>query len=140
MEQSADFSTFVSRFLWALERSHGNQSDLAKAIGASPAMVTQWKTGQTQQFDAVKVIRAAQFLDVDVEWLVLGEGSPDRIRKTSLQMAQIVDGLPRDPRQQTLDFISYQITKAEPLMLGERAAHYHQMIDSIINDMKSKNQ
>jgi transcriptional regulator with XRE-family HTH domain len=140
MNQAADFSTFASRFLWALERHPQNQSDLAKAIGATPAMVTQWKTGQTQQFDAVKVVRAAQFLDVDVEWLVLGEGSPERIRKTSMRMAEIVDGLPKDPRQQTLDFISYQVTKAEPLMAGEKAAHYHQMIESIIKDMKSRNQ
>ena len=92
------------------------------------------------QFDAVKVIKAAQFLDVDVEWLVLGDGHPERIRKTSMQMAQIVDSLPSNPRQQTLDFISYQITKTEPLMAGEKAARYRQMIETIIHDMKNRNQ
>lgn len=140
MQQETDFSTFAGRFSWALDRYTGNQSDLAKAIGASPAMVTQWKTGQTMQFDAVKVIKAAQFLDVDVEWLVLGDGHPERIRKTSMQMAQIVDSLPSNPRQQTLDFISYQITKTEPLMAGEKAARYRQMIETIIHDMKNRNQ
>lgn len=140
MEQEADFSTFAGRFSWALSRMTGSQLQLADAIDASPGVITQWKTGLTQAFDAVKVIKAAQFLDVDVEWLVLGEGSPERIRKTSMQMAEIVDNLPRDPRQQTLDFISYQLTKAEPLMAGERSAHYHQMIESIIADMKRLNQ
>lgn len=140
MQTKDDLSTFAGRFKWAIERSPNNQSALAAAIGASTGTITQWKTGETKKYDAELVVKAAQFLDVDVEWLVLGEGSPERIRKTSLRMAQIVDGLPQDPRQQTLDFISYQITKAAPLMAGERAAHYHQMIDSIIRDMKARNQ
>lgn len=140
MQQEADFSTFAGRFSWALSKMAGSQLQLAEAIDASPGVITQWKTGQTQAFDAVKVIKAAQFLNVDVEWLVLGEGSSERIRKTSQQMAQIVDSLPREPRQQTLDFISYQITKAEPLMAGEKSAHYHHMIEAIIQDMKSRNQ
>lgn len=140
MQQEADFSTFAGRFSWAIDQHPGTQNDLADAMGASAAVITQWKTGQTLAFDAVKAIKAAQFLNVDVEWLVLGEGSPERIRKTSQQMAQIVDGLPKEPRQQTLDFISYQITKAEPLMAGEKSARYHKMIETIVQDMKSRNQ
>jgi transcriptional regulator with XRE-family HTH domain len=140
MQTKDDLSTFAGRFKWAIARSPNNQSALATAMGASTGTITQWKTGETKKFDAELVVKAAQFLDVDVEWLVLGEGSPERIRKTSLRMAQIVDGLPKDPRQQTLDFISYQITKSEPLMAGERSAHYHHMIESIIQDMKNLNQ
>jgi transcriptional regulator with XRE-family HTH domain len=140
MQIEEDLSTFAGRFKWAIARSPNTQSALASAMGASTGTITQWKTGQTDKHDAELAVKAAQFLDVDVEWLVLGIGSPERIRKTSLQMAQIVDSLPRDPRQQTLDFISYQVTRCEPLMAGERAAHYHKMIDSIITDMKSRNQ
>lgn len=140
MQTKDDLATFAGRFRWAIERSPNNQTALATAIGASTGTITQWKTGETKKYDAELVVKAAQFLDVDVEWLVLGEGHPERIRKTSEQMAQIVDSLPREPRQQTLDFISYQITKAEPLMVGERAANYHKMIASIIQDMKNQNQ
>lgn len=140
MQTKDDLSTFSARFKWALERSPNNQTALASAIGASTGTITQWKTGETKKYDAELVVKAAQFLDVDVEWLVLGEGHPERVRKTSQQMAQIVDSLPREPRQQTLDFISYQITKAEPLMVGERAANYHKMIEAIITDMKRRNQ
>lgn len=140
MQENIDFSTFAARFRWAVDKSPHNQVALAEAMGASTGVITQWKTGQTQRYDAEMVIKAARFLEVDVEWLVLGEGSPERVRKTSMQMAQIVDSLPRDPRQQTLDFISYQITKAEPLMAGEKAASYHKMIENIISDMKSRNQ
>jgi len=140
MQLKDDFSTFAARFKWAIERSPHNQTALAAAIGATTGTITQWKTGDTKKYDAELVIKAAQFLDVDVEWLVTGQGSPERIRKTSLRMAEIVDGLPSDPRQQTLDFISYQVTKAEPLMAGEKAAHYHRMIESIIQDMKNRNQ
>lgn len=140
MQTQDDLSTFSARFKWALERSPNNQTALASAIGASTGTITQWKTGETKKYDAELVVKAAQFLDVDVEWLVLGEGHPERVRKTSQQMAQIVDSLPREPRQQTLDFISYQITKAEPLMVGERAANYHKMIEAIITDMKRRNQ
>jgi transcriptional regulator with XRE-family HTH domain len=124
-------------------RSHAariTSRQLAAAIGATTGTITQWKTGETKKYDAELVVKAAQFLDVDVEWLVLGEGSPERIRKTSLRMAEIVDNLPREPRQQTLDFISYQLTKAEPLMAGEKSAHYHKMIDTIISDMQRRNQ
>lgn len=140
MQIKDDLSTFSSRFKWALARSPNNQSALAGAIGATTGTITQWKTGETKKYDAELVVKAAQFLDIDVEWLVLGEGSPERIRKTSLRMAEIVDGLPKDPRQQTLDFISYQVTKAEPLLAGEKAAHYHRMIESITQDMKNRNQ
>jgi transcriptional regulator with XRE-family HTH domain len=140
MKTKEDLSTFAGRFKWAIARSPNNQSALATAMGASTGTITQWKTGETEKHDAELVVKAAQFLDVDVEWLVLGEGTHERIRKTSQQMAQIVDSLPREPRQQTLDFISYQLTKAEPLITGEKAAHYHQMIESIIHDMKNRNQ
>lgn len=140
MQTEHDLSTFSGRFKWAIERSPNTQSALATAMGATTGTITQWKTGETKKYDAELVVKAAQFLDVDVEWLVLGEGNHERIRKTSQQMAQIVDSLPREPRQQTLDFISYQITKSEPLMAGEKAAHYHQMIESIIHDMKNRNQ
>jgi len=140
MQLENDFSTFAGRFTWAVSNMTGTQEQLATAMGASPGVITQWKSGQTQNFDAVKVIKAAQFLNVDVEWLVLGDGTPERMRKTSLHMAQIVDSLPREPRQQTLDFISYQITKSEALMTGEKGAHYHKMIEEIIQDMKHRNQ
>ncbi len=140
MQLKEDLSNFAGRFRWAIARSPNNQTALAAAMGASTGTITQWKTGETEKHDAELVVKAAQFLDVDVEWLVLGDGSPERIRKTSLRMAEIVDALPRDPRQQTLDFISYQVTRAEPLMAGEKSAHYHQMIESIIQDMKKRGQ
>lgn len=140
MQTKDDLSTFAGRFRWAIARSPNNQSALAVAMGASTGTITQWKTGDTEKHDAELVVKAARFLDVDVEWLVLGEGSYERIRKTSQQMAQIVDGLPLEPRQQTLDFISYQLTKAEQLMAGEKSAHYHKMIDTIITDMKRRSQ
>lgn len=140
MQIKDDFSTFSSRFKWAIARSPHNQSALAAAIGATTGTITQWKTGDTKKYDAELVIKAAQFLDVDVEWLVTGHGSPERIRKTSMRLAEIVDGLPKDPRQQTLDFISYQVTKSEPFLVGEKAAYYHRMIESITQDMKNRNQ
>ena len=140
MQIKDDLSTFAGRFKWAIDHSPNNQSALAAAMGATTGTITQWKTGETKKYDAELVVKAAQFLDVDVEWLVTGQGRPERIRKTSLRMAEIVDGLPSDPRQQTLDFISYQVTKAEPLMAGEKAAHYHRMIESITRDMKNRNQ
>lgn len=140
MQQHIDFSTFSARFTWAIDQHPGTQMALAEAMGASPAVVTQWKTGPTKNYDAVMAVKAARFLNVDSEWLILGVGTPERISKTSSQVAEIISGLPRDPRQQTLDFISYQLTKAEPLLIGEKAAHYHKMIDAIIDDMKTRGQ
>lgn len=138
MQQKTDFSTFSSRFAWAVDRHPGTQNALAEVMGCSPAVVSQWKKGPTSNYDAVMAVKAARFLDVDSEWLVLGVGTPDRVSKASSQIAQIVDDMTDAPRQQTLDFLAYQINKPDALLVGEKAASYHSMIESIISDMKNR--
>ena len=138
MNAKHDVSTFAGRLEWAIERKKCNYSELARAMSVAPSVITQWRTGLTKSYEAVNIIKAARFLNVDVEWLVMGDVGHERCTMIGAELSEILNDLPAGPMQQTLDFISYQIDRAEGLLATEKATDYHKMIDKIIQDMKTK--
>lgn len=66
--------TFGQRILYALEYRKLLKVELAKACGMSPSAVTQWIDGTTKTYDASKVLKAAKFLRVRLEWLLENAG------------------------------------------------------------------
>jgi transcriptional regulator with XRE-family HTH domain len=50
------------------------RSDLARACGVKPASVSQWVSGSTKSIRQDHLVKAADFLGVNIRWLAVGEG------------------------------------------------------------------
>ena len=68
-------STLSDRVREALVNSGMSQSELARAIGISPASVNGWLSGSTKSLKAETASKAADVLHVDPFWLITGSGS-----------------------------------------------------------------
>lgn len=72
----------VSRIEWAAEQAgigkRELRRELAEACGISYQSVSQWFTGKTKEIDADNLLKVAKRLNVPLEWLLSGRGSPTR--------------------------------------------------------------
>lgn len=69
--------TIGDRILEALQDRAGDgvtRSDLARACGVKPASVSQWISGSTKSIRQDHLVKAADFLGVNIRWLAVGEG------------------------------------------------------------------
>ena len=65
------------RIVEALKDRKGDgitRSDLARACGVKPASVSQWISGSTKSIRQDHLVKAADFLGVNIRWLAVGEG------------------------------------------------------------------
>lgn len=125
----AQKSSFGERVDHALTVRGLQRVDLARYCGMSPSAVTQWISGQTKSYDAMRIAKAAEFLRVRYEWLLRGDGPMDAsdVAETA---GQLFDELPAEAAQITFDFLELQLKRslaADPAKLGA----YLKMIDRI---------
>ena len=65
--------TLAKRLKQAIKDKNCYQTDVARAAGTTPTAVNFWLTGASLTMEAGTAIRVARFLNVSIEWLILGE-------------------------------------------------------------------
>lgn len=130
--------TFSKRLAWAMQERNVGRSQLAGAIGLSPSAVTQWLDGTTKSYEAINVIKAARHLGVDADWLVTGEGSPQRASQTATQLGQLIDALPAEPAQATVDFIGYKLSHSKTIIASDQIAAYETILDHVKEEIDKR--
>lgn len=81
-----------------------NQSDLAKAMDVSRQAVSKWETGQSIP-DAGNLIRLADLLDTDIEYLTTGRRNYGRRPPVVVNSTQTVEKIIEKPVIQTVEKI-----------------------------------
>jgi len=64
--------TLAKRMKRAIKDKGCYQTDVARAAGTTPTAVNFWLTGASLTMEAGTAIKVARFLNVDIEWLILG--------------------------------------------------------------------
>lgn len=67
-----------------------NQAELATRVGISRASVSAWLTGDTQTIEGPNLLKAAEVLGVDAQWLATGEGQRLEEARAGYGMAPIL--------------------------------------------------
>ena len=81
-----------------------NQSDLARSMDVSRQAVSKWETDQSSP-DAANLIRLADLLDTDIEYLTTGRRNYGRRPPVVLKSTEIVEKIVEKPVIQTVERI-----------------------------------
>lgn len=73
------------RIAWARKRADISQQDLADAAGVRFQAISAWEVGRNKTVKSEFLAPLARALDVDLVWLLTGEGSPDRLHNALLE-------------------------------------------------------
>ena len=65
--------TLAKRLKQAIKDKDCYQTDVARAAGTTPTAVSFWLSGESLTMEAGTAIKVARFLNVSIEWLILGE-------------------------------------------------------------------
>jgi len=65
--------TLAKRLKQAIKDKDCYQTDVARAAGTTPTAVGFWLSGKSLTMEAGAAIKVARFLNVSIEWLILGE-------------------------------------------------------------------
>lgn len=109
------------------------QTALAKAIGVTRSAIAQVESGTSNSLNAENITKAAKFFGRNPLWLATGDGP----EYASDAVSDALDALPDEGRQQTLDFLLYQIERAKHVFT-ERPGGYTRMIERITQDMQRR--
>jgi hypothetical protein len=116
---------------------HGRQTEVARIFGVGPKAARKWLVGDG--FPEMELaIRIAKWANVSFNWLMAGTG-PKRegyADTKTVVLGEVIESLPGDNGQQSLDFIEYQIRRNEGFFAGERLARYLMMIDAFKKDLE----
>ena len=78
--------TPAKRIQWALEQRGMGVRELARRLGVSPGLPSQWwRTGGRATSPASHLDRISEILEVNVDWLRYGRGEPFRSLARNLQ-------------------------------------------------------
>lgn len=134
MKKSTNPAVMGDRIREAREALKLTQEDLGSVAGISGTAVSLWESGDTKSIKPEHLFKIARKLRKSAEWLVTGEG-------TQLPREELYDALsqlPADTPQQSLDFIQYQIEKAEGVIASDKIARYVAMIEDFKRDMERR--
>lgn len=81
-----------------------NQSDLAKAMDVTRQAVSKWESGLSNP-DAANLIRLADLLDTDIEYLTTGRRSYGRRPPVVVKTTQTIEKIVEKPVVQTIEKI-----------------------------------
>ena len=84
--------------------AHMNQTELARAMDVTRQAVSKWETGQSTP-DAANLIRLAELLDTDIEYLTSGRRNLGRRPPVVVNSTQIVEKIVEKPVVQTVETI-----------------------------------
>lgn len=83
---------------------HMNQADLSRVMGVTRQAVSKWETGQSIP-DAANLIRLAELLDTDIEYLTTGRRNYGRRPPVVINSIQTVEKIIEKPVVQTVEKI-----------------------------------
>jgi transcriptional regulator with XRE-family HTH domain len=132
--------TFATRFLRLKEAtglSYERLSDAvfdATGVRISGQAMHKWAQGGNIEESQLETLAA--YFKRTPAWFRYGIGP--EISEEQIELSRAITELPEQSRQQTLDFLKYQIERAQPLFSKQQTSHYLKMIDSIIKDMDGK--
>lgn len=133
VEKQGDFGTRFEEL-----RDGMSYQDLSDAIFAraevriTPQAMHKWvKQGGGITPDNARVV--AEYFGVSPGWLLFGEGPEPQPR-----IRHILEDLPPENSQQSLDFIEYQLGRAGKFIAAEKMAHYMTMIEGIRQDLAKR--
>ena len=87
-----------------------SQNQLAKAMEVSRQAVSKWETGQSVP-DPVKMIRLAELLDTDIEYLSTGRRSFGRRPPVVINTVETVEKVVEKPVVQTVETVVEKIVE-----------------------------
>lgn len=99
----------------------GWRKSLAKHCGVNPVSVSDWLSGKSKSIEGKNLLKAAEFLQVNPQWLATGKGVKDNTSAPSVSEAPSV----RDPIESDLSVL-------EPLL----AAKYRHALEGIKLDIR----
>lgn len=101
-------------------------------VRISPQAMNKWvKQGGGITESNARIV--AEHFGVNPGWLMFGEGPAPEPR-----IRHILQDLPVENAQQSLDFIEYQIQKAGKFIAAEKLPSYTKMIESIRKDLEKR--
>jgi transcriptional regulator with XRE-family HTH domain len=111
----------------ALSRKRKTQEWLAGELGLSNNAVSKWKkTGQISRENAKRV---AVLLDIPLGKLLLGKADA---------VVEVLEALPQDAQLETLNYLLFQVGRAEGVYGSAKAASYAKMIEGLKADMAKR--
>lgn len=134
MKTRKSAETMGDRIRRSREQLGITQAELGAVAGISASAIGQCESGDTKQMKPENLFKIARKLGKSAEWLVTGEGT--ELPRESLYNA--LSELPGDSPQQSLDFLQYQIEKADGFIAREKMASYMAMIEDFKRDMKKR--
>lgn len=131
---SAMAETVGERLRRARDEAGLTQEQLAQDIGATRSAISQVELGISNSLNAENLTKAAQRTGKNPKWLATGEGPENDPSALGAILQEFSD----DTRQQTFDFIEYQIDRAKDTLGADKVNSYHKMIERIKADMAKK--
>ena len=98
-------NTWHERLKKAMEEAGMSPADLARAVGASTASVSEWTNGITRELKATNSERVCAALKINHRWLILGKGPmrpgvaepyADYDTRVSPRLAEMINQLDQD--------------------------------------------
>jgi transcriptional regulator with XRE-family HTH domain len=130
---------FASRLIEACEDKglpeRGRQTALAKQFGVSQQAARKWLDGES--FPEVdKVIAMAEWLEVNVNWLLQGVGakSLDKLPTRALVIDEVMRHGTAEERRELVNFIRYKLANAALPLPPERLQRYVKALDTYVGD------
>lgn len=102
-----------------------NQSDLAKAMDVTRQAVSKWETGQSSP-DAANLIRLAELLDTDIEYLTTGRRNYGRRPPVVVNSTQIVEKIVEKPVVRTVEKVVEKIVEKPVVQYVEKPVIQYQ--------------
>ena len=96
-----------------------NQSDLAKAMDVTRQAVSKWENGQSSP-DAANLIRLAELLDTDIEYLTTGRRNYGRRPPVVVNSTQIVEKIVEKPVVRTVEKVVEKIVEKPVVQYVEK--------------------
>lgn len=130
MQKEADHDT--GRFIEMVGNDNDREvSDKMTRAGysVSPQAVHKWRHG-IGNITKRNIMGLCKVYDTSEAWFMLGIGPKEAGKKTTGEEAQLMEALPEDIRQQTFDFIGYQLTRPG-VIPPEKLPHYFALLDRI---------
>ena len=102
-----------------------NQTDLAKAMDVTRQAVSKWETGQSSP-DAANLIRLAELLDTDIEYLTTGRRNYGRRPPVVVNSTQIVEKIVEKPVVRTVETVVEKIVEKPVVQYVEKPVIQYQ--------------
>lgn len=124
----ADFAARLNELLderGLPRKGDGRQTTLARIVDVGQKGVRKWLEGEGLP-TLENTIKLAKYFSVHTEWLLSGRGP----KYLDHDGRALMDSLPKEVRQETIDFLEFKLHKQ---LQGEKLARYLRWLDHLKN-------